>query len=137
MPPVLLRDHDLLGDDSLAETEFLPPKEIECMVQVVWQEELWVRRKLVGYMFNELTSTIQQKKHIEHAVNSLLENMTKREYEITLLVGCGESNKEIARQLDIAERTVKAHLTEIFRKLAISDRIKLSLSLSLSLSLAD
>lgn len=66
------------------------------------------------------------KKHIEHAVSNLLENLTRREYEIALLAGRGESNKGIARQLDIAERTVKAHLTEIFRKLAISDRIKLS-----------
>ena len=70
---------------------------------------------------------MQEKKHIEQAVNSLLENLTKREYEIALLVGRGESNKQIARQLDITERTVKAHLTEIFRKLAISDRIKLAL----------
>jgi DNA-binding NarL/FixJ family response regulator len=42
-------------------------------------------------------------------------------------VGNGESNKEIARRLDITERTVKAHLTEIFRKLRIADRLKLAL----------
>lgn len=164
IPSVLLLDHDLLGDDSLAEMEsllqcstqtrvivsspgiseemewrllrlgihgscreLLPPEEVGRMVQAVWQGELWVRRKMVGYMFDELTSTTRQKKHIEHAVNSLLENLTRREYEIALLVSRGESNKGIARQLDIAERTVKAHLTEIFRKLAISDRIKLAL----------
>ena len=66
-------------------------------------------------------------KQIERAVNNLLENLTKREYEIAILVGRGESNKQIARRLDITERTVKSHLTEIFRKLAITDRIKLAL----------
>ena len=64
---------------------------------------------------------------IEQAVNDLLENLTRREYEIAMLVGKGESNKKIAQHLAITERTVKAHLTEIFRKLQISDRIKLAL----------
>jgi len=78
-------------------------------------------------MLDELVVTTKEKKHIERAVNNLLENLTKREYEIAILVGRGESNKQIARRLDITERTVKAYLTEIFRKLAITDRIKLAL----------
>jgi len=76
---------------------------------------------------NPIFLSAKEKKHIERAVNNLLENLTKREYEIAILVGRGESNKQIARRLDITERTVKAHLTEIFRKLAITDRIKLAL----------
>ncbi len=43
------------------------------------------------------------------------------------LAAGGESNKQIARRLDITERTVKAHLTEIFRKLGITDRRRLAL----------
>jgi DNA-binding NarL/FixJ family response regulator len=53
--------------------------------------------------------------------------LTQREYEIATLVGNGETNKQIARRLDITERTVKAHLTEVFRKLDIADRLKLAL----------
>lgn len=102
-------------------------EQIKRAVKAVWQGELWIRRKLVQHMQHELSKTMQEKKHIERAVNSLLENLTRREYEIAILVGRGESNKQIARRLDITERTVKAHLTEIFRKLAISDRIKLAL----------
>ena len=37
------------------------------------------------------------------------------------------SNKRAANQLGITERTVKAHLTEIFRKLAVDDRVQLAL----------
>ena len=56
-----------------------------------------------------------------------LANLTEREQEISVLIGSGESNKQIARRLDITERTVKAHLTEIFRKLGITDRLRLAL----------
>lgn len=107
--------------------ETIEPELLRRTVAAVLNGELWIRRKLVQYMQSELAMTMQEKKHIERAINSLLENLTKREYEIAILVGQGESNKQIARQLDITERTVKAHLTEIFRKLAISDRIKLAL----------
>lgn len=105
----------------------IPPEQIRRAVEAVRKGELWIRRQLVQRMQGELDMAMQEKKHIERAVNSLLENLTKREYEIAILVGRGESNKQIARRLDITERTVKAHLTEIFRKLAISDRIKLAL----------
>jgi two-component system NarL family response regulator len=53
--------------------------------------------------------------------------LTPREREIATLVGCGNSNKQIAHSLAITERTVKAHLSEIFRKLSISDRLTLAL----------
>ena len=56
--------------------------------------------------------------------------LTVREREIASLVGNGGTNKQIANQLDISERTFKAHLTEIFRKLGISDRLKLALLLA-------
>jgi two-component system NarL family response regulator len=69
----------------------------------------------------------QEKNKIKQAVGELLANLTRREYEIATLVGNGESNKQIARRLDITERTVKAHLTEVFRKLDVGDRLKLAL----------
>jgi DNA-binding NarL/FixJ family response regulator len=56
--------------------------------------------------------------------------LTPREIEIARLIGQGSSNKRIAAQLAIAERTVKAHLTEIFRKTGADDRVKLALMVS-------
>lgn len=53
--------------------------------------------------------------------------LTTREQEVALAVGRGESNKQIARVLGITERTVKAHLTAIFQKLEITDRLRLAL----------
>jgi len=43
------------------------------------------------------------------------------------MVRLGENNKMIARELDISERTVKAHLSAIFRKLDIQNRLHLAL----------
>ena len=59
-----------------------------------------------------------------------LNSLTKREQEIARLVATGENNKNIARRLDISERTVKAHLTSIFEKLHIRDRLQLVVYLS-------
>jgi DNA-binding NarL/FixJ family response regulator len=76
---------------------------------------------------NELVAIMKEKQKMEQSISDLLANLTRRECEIATLVGNGESNKQIARLLDITERTVKAHLTEVFRKLEIANRLKLAL----------
>ncbi len=55
------------------------------------------------------------------------EKLTEREHEVALAVSQGASNKEVARQLGITERTVKAHVGVIFTKLAVQDRLHLAL----------
>ena len=52
--------------------------------------------------------------------------LTEREREIAPLIRSGATNKEIANRLGITEATVKSHLTDIFRKLGISDRLGLA-----------
>ena len=61
-----------------------------------------------------------------------LEALTSREKEIALAVAEGKSNRDIASQFKISERTVKAHLTNIFKKLQIKDRVGLVLHLKAS-----
>ena len=56
-----------------------------------------------------------------------LDGLTPREKEIVQQIGGGSSNKEIAYHLHVSEKTVKAHLTSIFRKLGVSDRLHLAL----------
>ncbi len=105
----------------------MKPDQIINVIRAIQKGELWIRRSLTSYMLQELVEVTLEKDRIETAIHDLLKNLTKREYEIAVLVGRGESNKRIANRLDITERTVKAHLTEIFRKLQITDRIKLAL----------
>lgn len=52
--------------------------------------------------------------------------LTAREYEIVASVCRGDTNKTIARQLTITQDTVKHHLTNIFNKLGVSNRLQLA-----------
>lgn len=56
--------------------------------------------------------------------------LTRRELEIARLINKGCSNKAVAKELDIAERTVKAHLSSIFEKLDVKDRLQLVVLMS-------
>ena len=58
---------------------------------------------------------------------SATDGMSARELEVLSLIGLGLPNKEIARRLDITERTVKGHLTSIFREIGVSDRTQAAL----------
>jgi len=51
--------------------------------------------------------------------------LTERELEIVRLVASGYKNKEVGNTLTISERTVKTHLTNIFQKLGVRDRVGL------------
>lgn len=52
------------------------------------------------------------------------EKLTPRELEILAGLSKGESNKEIARRLDIAESTVKIHVQNILKKLGLNSRVQ-------------
>jgi two-component system, NarL family, nitrate/nitrite response regulator NarL len=97
-------------------------------LEVVQRGEIWVGRKLIPHLLEELTAlTEQQEKEAPPELDSRLERITPRERQIVQLLSAGASNKEIAKQLNVTERTVKAHLTAIFRKLGISGRLQLAL----------
>lgn len=53
---------------------------------------------------------------------SMIDSLTKREFEILKLIAQGLLNKEIAAMLNISERTVKNHISNIFKKIDVSDR---------------
>lgn len=69
-----------------------------------------IRKKMYNY-----DQSIRNEKY---KINSL----TKRELEILVHVANGMFNKEIATSLNISERTVKNHLSNIFKKIEVSDR---------------
>ena len=93
------------------------------VVSVVLQGELWIRRSLVA----KLVDSLAAKDADTSGATGRFAILTPREIEIARLIGQGASNKRIARHLAITERTVKGHLTAIFRKTGAVDRLTLAL----------
>jgi DNA-binding NarL/FixJ family response regulator len=60
------------------------------------------------------------------ALNNLLATLTERERQIMNLVAEGLSNKDVARQLNVCDGTIKVHLHHIYQKLAIHNRTALA-----------
>ncbi len=53
-----------------------------------------------------------------------IRSLTKREYEVLTLIAEGLNNKDIADKLFISEKTVKNHVSSIFKKIGVNDRIQ-------------
>ena len=62
----------------------------------------------------------------------LKKNLSKREIEVVMLVLEGSTNREVAHKLCVAEKTVKFHLTNVYKKLNISRRSQIFWKLPLA-----
>jgi DNA-binding NarL/FixJ family response regulator len=51
-------------------------------------------------------------------------DLTDRERQVLRLVAAGVPNKQIARRLGISHKTVKSHLTHVFRNIGVGDRLQ-------------
>ena len=86
--------------------------------------EIWVGRRLMTRL---IEATARAQNSTNNRTNPILQMLTDREREIAQHVGQGASNKRIAQDLGITERTVKAHLSSIFDKTEVGDRLQLAL----------
>lgn len=59
--------------------------------------------------------------------NYAQESLTRREIEVLILIARGKNNKAISEELFISEKTVKNHITNIFRKINVADRTQAAL----------
>jgi len=104
------------------------PQIISKAVNAVLSGEVWVGRKVIQLLLDELAGfTEHLQREFRTDLDERLKQLTPRQREIVSLIGRGASNKEIAHALHVSEKTVKAHLTGIFRKLKLSDRLQLAL----------
>jgi DNA-binding NarL/FixJ family response regulator len=92
-------------------------------VKTLASKEYWVDRKMIGKLFGEFLRLLNP----PEGKSTPPDGLTKREIEILKLLAQGCKNKEIANRLVISEKTVKTHLTNIFSKLKISDRLQAAL----------
>lgn len=100
------------------------PEILRQVAMVVENGGIWVGRNL---MQRFLASTARALPEIAANEQSWRTTLTPREQETAVLLARGASNKEIARRLDITERTVKSHVGAMLEKLGARDRLQLSL----------
>ena len=90
-------------------------------IQVVHRGELWVERNLMARFFDKEAAADSKGKGMSEESKEML---TPREKEVLHILSSGSTNKEIAKTLFISEKTVKSHLSSIFRKIKVTQRIK-------------
>ncbi|NIP38070.1 MAG: response regulator [Candidatus Dadabacteria bacterium] len=90
-------------------------------IRTVHNGNIWLEIDTLNQI---LPKMVTQQKKKKHSLGS--HNLTKREEEIARLILKGNSNKKIANKLYITEKTVKTHLTKIFKKLGITNRLELA-----------
>ena len=91
-------------------------------IKKVHDGEVWIDRSMMGMMIQELS-----RPNHSDPETAKITSLTSREREVIELVGEGLKNKQIAERLFISETTVTHHLSSVFSKLAVSDRLELTI----------
>ena len=89
-------------------------------IKKVHEGEVWIERSMIGTMIQELHKPAPVDPEI-----TKIESLTDREREVIALIGEGLKNKQVGERLFISETTVTHHLSSVFSKLEVSDRLEL------------
>lgn len=101
----------------------IEPGMLVTAIRTVYAGESFIYPTLAKKLFSELNR--QQEKTatvVNSAVKRREEGLTYRELEVLQRVCLGLSNQDLAKSLFLSEKTVKNHLTSIFRKIGVNDR---------------
>jgi len=90
-------------------------------INAVHMDEIWIERKLIVKHFDNYCDP-NMPNESEH--KSIKDTLTNRELDVLRLLAHGFTNKEIAGELFISEKTVKCHVGNIFKKLNVSRRLQ-------------
>jgi DNA-binding NarL/FixJ family response regulator len=100
-----------------------PPEVLLKAIRKIYSGEVWIERSLIA---NLVTSNAQgPQEYAEDPERKRIAELSDRERQIILLIGRGLKNQQIADNLFISESTVRHHLTSIYCKLGVSDRLEL------------
>lgn len=96
-------------------------------IKVIKMGEVWIGKRLMQWLLKQCTD-MAELPAVGHYIN--LDTLTLTERKVADSLAKANNNKAIAKTLGITERTVKAHLSSIFRKTGVSDRLHLVLLLN-------
>jgi len=92
-------------------------------IRKVFQGELWADSSTM----TQVVESLSRKYRVDGRPERGRKDLSERETEVVVLIASGHRNKEIASKLFISEQTVKTHLSNIFQKLGVNDRLELAL----------
>lgn len=90
-------------------------------IEKVHAGEIWLDRPTMGRMLREMSGS---EKEVDPELTKI-ESLTQREREVVALIAEGLKNRQIGERLFISETTVTHHLSSIYSKLGVSDRLEL------------
>jgi DNA-binding NarL/FixJ family response regulator len=99
------------------------PETLIKAIEKVNAGEVWLERSMIAHVLSRLSHN-QHMTKISPEIESITQ-LSVREKEVVRLIGQGFKNKTISAQLNISETTVRHHLTSIYSKLGVSDRLEL------------
>jgi len=103
-------------------SEDASPAEFKQAIRLVHIGEVWAPRRVLATFIERVTASTAARQIKAHDG----ETISRRQRQVLGLLAVGSSNKEIAEELGLAERTVKAHVAELLRKIGAPNRIALS-----------
>lgn len=92
--------------------------------EVVGSGNVWIGKNLMQRLLRRINGLAPSEAHPK---SDWSDGLTQREKQVAILAANGASNQSIAEQCHITERTVKAHLSTIFQKMNLTDRLQLAL----------
>lgn len=93
-------------------------------IRAVSKGESMIHPSIAAKILNEFSQLSSGKKQKAIKASKSEEEMSERELTVLRLLAEGKSNKEIAGELDLSDKTVKNHIHSIFKKLNVTDRTK-------------
>ena len=113
-----------LGCIGYSNTYISGPR-LNLAAQTVLSGLVWTGTSLMQHLLDGASLGESEESRNGAGSQDIYEKLSRREHQVASLVAEGLQNREIAERLDIAERTVKAHLSSIYNKTETSGRIGL------------
>jgi two-component system nitrate/nitrite response regulator NarL len=104
---------------------YISPGRIAEAVRIIAGGGVWLGQQVIQRLILEMAARAKEQAAPDDAQK--LAGLTKMERKVAELVAQGETNLEIAADLKITERTVKAHLTSVYEKTKTGNRLSLAL----------
>jgi len=97
-------------------------------IQNVFEGQIWLPPSIVSSLIDVVGGAGNAEN--QESRDALLNALSKREREVALQVAKGRSNQEVADRMFVSLRTIKAHLSSIYEKTGVRNRLELGLALS-------